>query len=95
VQNCFLVIGVSAFRAIAGALVVIAFVQVLFVPEATSTSEWTTGERHISCFFIRPSLCLGGIAGFVNIRNSGEGSLCVSDVAPFAVDIDACMTVGQ
>ena len=46
-------------------------------------------------FFIRPSLCLGGIAGFVNIRNSGEGSLCVSDVAPFAVDIDACMTVGQ
>ena len=65
VQNCFVVIGLSASGAVAAALVLIAFVQVLFVPEKT-TSEWDNlGAAYLLFFIIPPALCLGGIAGFV------------------------------
>ncbi|MCH2202266.1 MAG: hypothetical protein MK102_09865 [Fuerstiella sp.] len=65
VQNCFVVIGMSASGAVTGALVVITFVQVLFVPEKT-TSEWdNVGAVYALVFFIPASLSLGGIAGFV------------------------------
>ena len=66
VQNCLLVTGVSASGAIAAALVVIVFVQVVFVPDTTATSEWDNlGAAYLLFFLIPPALCLGGIAGFV------------------------------
>jgi hypothetical protein len=64
VQNCFVLIGVSASGAVAGALVVITLIRALFVPE--TTSEWNhLGAVYLLIFFVPASLLLGGIAGCV------------------------------